>query len=179
MQAQKTQTNKQQKGFTLVEFGITMILVSVILAIGIAGYRKYSRNIQVNDNITLLTVIAESARGKYGTTQGYANVTTASAVSSGIIPVELQDTLNGTTASNKFNSAVTLLPGANNTAVLTWGNVPRAVCANIATGVEGAFVRIQVNGTDVKPLGGVLDDGTLTTQCANDANTFALFIGKA
>lgn len=175
-----SQKNKsKQRGVTLIEFGIVMLLLAIVLGLAAVGLTARKHRISVNDNTSAIIDTAEAIKAKYGSVNRYGTISTANAVTSGLIPNEYQDGAGATTATNKFGGAITVLPGANGTAVLTWPAVPREECSNIVTGVESRFRQVQVGGVDVKALDQAIVDNTLEAQCtAATASTLTLFVGR-
>lgn len=167
-----------QRGVGMLEYGVVAIIAAIVL-IGIyLAFNTYLTNSSVDDNVKDLTYIAGQLQQKFGAQNNYANVTTATAVTSHAIPDYLR--VSGTsTAQNKFSGAITVAPAtlttANDAAAVTWSNIPSDRCADIVTGADKAFKRIAIGGTVVKPLNGTLNQATLGTQCEAASNVNGTF----
>lgn len=174
----------RQKGFSSIELGLTLLVVSILVVGAITLFTKNLRQTSIQDNITQLQSIAGTAKSTYGSQNQYSKVTTAVAVQGHVIPDSLRDG-TASTASNKFGAPISVGPfGVTNDMLqLTWGNVPSSQCLEIVTGVSAMMRKIQVNNNDVKPLDGTLDVAGLPAACeanGQDGNVdLVFFIGRS
>lgn len=179
----KKATHQKNKGFLSLEAGLVLILVGVLVVIAVINYRDNLRKTSVNTNVTQLISISGTLRSVYGTANQYANVTTAIAVSGNVIPQELRDGTS-TSATNTFGGAIAIAPatltGPSDSIQITWPKVAKNQCQDIAMGLVGEMRKVQVNGTDVKPLDGQVNIANLTTQCDSaDTVTLNFFVGRS
>lgn len=172
-----------QRGFLSLEAGLVLLVVAIMIVAAVIYYRDNLRKTSVNTNISHLLATASAGRSTFGQTNQYANVTTAVAVASNMIPPALRD---GTaqTATNTFGGAITvgavaLSGGAIDALQITWPNVPSNQCIDIVMGIYGEARQVQVAGADVKPLDGQISLANTTTQCASADNvTLDMFVGR-
>lgn len=178
-----TQTPKRkQLGAFSIELGLVLLVLLAMIAAAVWWYRDNIRKTSVNDNTAQLLHISSNMISKYGKPGRYADVTTAIAVQSGVIPANLRDGA-GTTATNLFGGTLTVTPqtltGANDSVLLPWPGVPRNQCSDIVSGVSGEFRRIDVGATTVKPDNGALDIAALEGACDGaDTLDLGLYIGR-
>lgn len=183
MKTPKFRSIKQlQKGFLSVEAGLVLLVVGLLVIFAVYTYRDNLRKTSVNNNIMTLTSISGSLRTVYGQANQYGNVTTAIAVSGGVIPKALRNG-TATTATNTFGGAIEITPATLTSSTdaiqITWPNVPSDQCQDIVMGVASEMRKVQVAGSDVKPLDGQINLGTLTSQCDSSPNiTLNFFVGR-
>lgn len=176
-------SSRRHAGFLSLEAGLVLLVVAIMIVAAVIYYRDNLRKTSVNTNISHLLAIASAGRSTFGQTNQYANVTTAVAVSSNMIPSALRD---GTaqTATNTFGGAITVAPAtlsgaAPDALLITWPNIPSNQCIDIVMGIFGEARQVQVAGADVKPLDGQINLAATTTQCASADNlSLAMFVGR-
>lgn len=174
---------KNQRGFSSVELGLTLLVVAILVVGAIAFFTKNLRQASITNNIQQIQSIAGAAKSTYGYNNQYGQVTTAVAVRGHLIPDSLRDG-TAATATNNFGAAITVDPangsGTNDMVKLVWGNVPSNQCSDIVTGISGSARQIQVGTTDVQALDGTLNIDTLTTQCeTGNVVSLNIFIGRS
>lgn len=156
----------KQRGNALLYTLLALVLGGIGLAVGVSQYQDAERSTSVQATVGEVNAIIGGAKQNFGQ-YNYLNLTTAAAVGSQVIPATMAT--SATTASNKFGGAVDLVDnGATTpgTARLTYNAVPTNVCTNIINGTQALARRVQVGGTDVKPLDGTIDIPNLTAQCS-------------
>lgn len=178
-----SRSGRASRGFLSLEAGLVLLVVAIMIVAAVIYYRDNLRKTSVNTNISHLLATASAGRSTFGQTNQYANVSTAVAVSSNMIPPALRD---GTaqTATNTFGGAINVEPatlsGASPDALkITWPNVPSNQCIDIVMGIFGEARQVQVAGSDVKPLDGQINLANTTSQCASADNvTLDMFVGR-
>jgi prepilin-type N-terminal cleavage/methylation domain-containing protein len=167
---------RKQRGMSMLELSVVLVVVALIGAAVYAGLQSNSRRVELQDNQNLVTEISAELQKKFGKTNTYGAVTTALAVQSRAIPDQLR--IPGTTtAQNSYGGAITVTPvtltQVNDAALVTWNNVPQAQCMDLVIGTERGARRVQVAGAVVKPTDGALAVATLAAQCES-AGTVAV-----
>lgn len=161
-------SKRRQRGFTLTEMGLALAIVAILFAGVYLVMQRNQRKIDIKDNGTLVTETAANLQANFGRLNQYGTITTAIAVQSRTIPPELRDP-GANTATNSYGGSITVVPSTltatNDSASLSWGNVPSDHCMELAKFVRNVGRRITVAGSIVKPTDGSLNDATLATAC--------------
>lgn len=157
----------RQMGVSIIGVLLGLVLSGIALSIVLTQYQAADSAQNVQKNISNVVTIIGSAKANYGSL-AYGNLNTTTAIGSGVIPTSL--VVNSTTAANEWGGAVTLVDNSATTpatALLSWAAVPSDICQQLVNGTHPAARRIQVAGSDVKPLDGTLNIATLNTRCTS------------
>lgn len=169
----------KQAGFTLVEIGI-VVAIGLLFLLGIGAAGRTIAGTKVNSEIGEIKTIAANVQRQYSGKSSYATATLTDMIALKSIPDERK--LTATTAANRWSGAITLAPATLNTAndsiKYTSAAIPEYECTQIVPQVEGSLLRVAVAGTDVKALGGQLNQTTLGTQCAGGNVSIDYYFGK-
>ncbi len=158
----------QQKGITLVETSIGLAIAAVIVGTAYAGFESNSRRNEVQTNASLITEMISDAKKMFGQPGRYLALTTASAIGSRVIP---DSVVSGTTASNSYGGAITIVGNSLSDATLSFEAVPKRQCMDLAMALAGSVQDMTVAGTSVFAETSATDEtlvlnvGTLKTQC--------------
>jgi type II secretory pathway pseudopilin PulG len=157
-----------QRGLSMVELALVLIVASLILAAAFYGFSQQQRQVEVQENQSAISKIVSTLQSMYGKTGTYGDVTTAIAIQARAIPPNLRiGTTN--TAQNSYGGAVTVAPvncvTTNDCMTLSWGGVSPSQCAELILGVQSYVRRVQIGATEIKALDGVLNQATLATTC--------------
>lgn len=169
VQSGKATTFKSQRGVTVVELTIVLIVGALLAAAAVFGFQTNQRRNEIKDNTTAIIEISAELQRKFGINNQYGAVTTAIAVQSRSIPQYMRVT--GTdTANNSYGGAITAAPvtltTTNDAIALTWSNVPQSQCVDLVLGAQNMARRIRVAGTAVKATDTAQTvAATLATQC--------------
>lgn len=169
---------KKQKGLTMIELMLGLLVVLVIIGIAIIAFNNL-RSSQRTQGMQsqLLQVLAGVQKIAPG--PNYAGVSAASLIQAGHAP---SDMINDTSLVNRFGGAVTVAPAtygggtgaADNAVTITFNGVPRAECNAVIANTQPTFPRIAVGTTAVKDQFGATPvaytQAATVTACANDAN---------
>lgn len=184
----------KQKGFTLMELLLGLVIVGVIITVGILVYAQTSSSANAYKSGNQVINIATSVKSLY-TTPNYTSLATSGStgeqliINSGKAP---QDMINGTgataTLSGLWGGQVTVWSAtyngtANSAFQITYPNVPKNECNGMLAAVNPNFQQITVGsgvgaGTTVKDDSAApavkYDAATTVTACNNTSNTITL-----
>lgn len=163
---------KNQKGFTLPELGLVLI-VAVLLLVGALGkYKSNQTTTQINamsgDLTTLIGRVKSAYSGNYG------NVTNAKLSTGGFLKglPSLTDN-SGTVVTGLGGGTLTVAPGtvtaANDSAQFTITQVPDDGCQPLVSQLSGSVTALKVGNNQVKSPGSPADPSKAT--CSGDNNT--------
>jgi hypothetical protein len=178
MQNQK----KKQRGVTLAEALITVIIAALLIGLGIGGFvvaRNYLSSTGTTRDLSLITVAVNDTY-KSG---NFASLTPAVIAGTKKLPDNM---IVAGVVRNRFGQAIGFAPvtypagaPANNAYSLSYPGIPTAVCSSVIGDNLASFPRIAVGATVVQdklaatPV--VADDATIATACAAaDVQTLTL-----
>lgn len=177
---------KKQRGVTLLEIGLGLVIALVIFGILFQVFTSTSQSQQADQAQKTLLALVTGAKS-LAQNGRYTGLTTTVMINSGKVPDGLA---SGTTINNPFGGVFDLVAanvagGTGNAFAICMTNVGRSECNSLVSGSSGAFGRIGVAtgstacsgtaGTTVKdrwaatPV--VPTAAGVTTACNNDANT--------
>jgi len=154
--------HNKQRGMTLIQALFVLVLGGIALSVALNQYQSGERTSRIQKNTGDIMEIIGAAKSNYGQFS-YNNLTTSIAIGAGVIPKRLA--ISDSAAQNDFDGTITLVSGLNATADLTYGSVPKEVCAQIVTSTANGARKISVNGTEVKALDADVDIEALSTNC--------------
>lgn len=168
----------QQRGIGIVGMLLALVIAAALTAVAIDQFNESQKKTRISAASSELMTMVSGAQQLYGTNNQYGQVTTAVAVQSSVVPARLR--VAGTnTAQNKYNGAITFAPATitttNDSLTLTYANVLREDCQDVVNSVQALMRQIQVAATDVKPADGVINVGTMATQCDSAARVNIAF----
>ena len=170
---------RQQKGNALLFALLGLVIAGIVVAIGISQYQESEKSASVQDTVGQVNQIIGKVKENFGQ-YAYNGLTTAIAVGGNVIPSTLA--ISSTTAAAKFGGAIDLVDNNSttpSTSLLTYATVPSDMCVAIVNGTQALSRRVQVAGTDVKPLDGTINPATLTSQCiSSTAVAVAWTVGR-
>ena len=159
----------QQKGITLVETSIGLAIAAVIVGTAYAGFESNSRRNEVQTNASLITEMIADAKKMYGQPGRYASLTTASAISSRVIP---DSVVTAGAAKNSYGGDILIVGNATTgaDATLTFEAVPQRQCMDLAMALAGSVQGMTVGGNDVfSATTNQIDLTALSTECGTAA----------
>lgn len=176
-----TRMARNQKGFTLVELMLVVVLGGAIIATVIIAAPRVKAGIQADKDMNTIPDIMANVQGHYSLKPSFNGLTNTIANSYKLIP----DDMNGGagTITNRYGGAVTLAPAtvtaADDSFSISYGGVPSRVCLKVVPQLSPQFLNVSVNGTVVKATGGALNETTAATQCnSTEANTLFFTASK-
>lgn len=175
----KTKNNKQ-RGFSLSEFAIVILLAglaALILPGVLAGIRA-------NKIINELNVAIPAIQTAYQNKTSYAGLTTAQVAQNGWVGSGFTEVTNNVPTGNLITQWGTLTFATANTntrVVGTLNNVPTRECIKIAnTFTADQYLAATVNGTAVKSGVNFMDLTAVGTQCSStQTNIITFTFGRA
>lgn len=174
---------KLENGFLSLEAGLVLLVVALAIVSAVMYYRDNLRKTSINTNVNQILATAGAARSVFGQANQYGQVTTAIAVAANIIPSTLRNG-NSQTATNHFGGEISIVPanlsGTFDGLKITWPNVPSNQCIEIVMGVHAELRKLQVAGTDIKPLDSSLNIANTSSQCESSSHVaLDLFVGRS
>ncbi|MDX1668283.1 MAG: type 4 pilus major pilin [Limnobacter sp.] len=173
---------KAQKGITLVEVSVGLLIAAIVAAAAFVAFQDNSRRQEVRENVAEITVQITEAKQKFGRTVAYDALDTPLALQSGTIDefnsyggtICMNGAAGGTAIDNLYDAcgAASSVGGPNDVAVLQWSNVPEAQCLDLVTstldGARELYVGLgDAAGSQIRD-NGVTDLTDLATGCDPD-----------
>lgn len=178
----KTTLLRKQKGMTMIEMGLVIIIGVVLTVIGLRWYQSTRNDTRLQSEVSEMTRTMAKITDAYQAAPDFTGLTTAVAIGNNVFPT---DKVNGarTAVLNNYNGAVTVAPAtlvnSNDSAALTAGAYDRDSCAQLPNKLAGVMRRIDVNGTTVKPDGGAVDPSLVSNACLANANQLTYYGSKS
>lgn len=170
----------KQKGFTLIEMSVVLVLAGILLSpLFLRFMDKRDQTIAKEEAENWIT-IAANAQEKYSTEPDYTGVTETIAKGLDIFPKSM---LVGTAVQNKVKGAITCaavdLTGTKDGWECTSANYPKAVCNAVVQKLDATMRRITVGSTVVKPTDQKVNLTDLSSACSGStANSLKFVIPK-
>lgn len=174
------QAKSSQRGMSIISALLGLVIGAGVLAVSFNQFQDAQRKARIESATSEVTTMIAEAQKMYGTANQYGAVTTAVAVSGGVVPPRMR--ITGTTnAQNRYNGAVTFAPATitstNDSLTLTYNNVTNVDCQDLILSTERLTRRVAVGTTVVKANDAALNVATMATACdaattANIAFTF-------
>lgn len=136
-------TRRQQRGITLIEVSIGLIIAAIIAAAAFIAFQNNARRSETQDNIKVITEYIAETKQKFGLTTGYtAGDFRAQAFQAGVLPVAAPaNSYGGVIALNGINA---------NSAVMTWPSVEEDQCLDIVLNAQDGVLAIgSVDGAAI------------------------------
>lgn len=161
---------RDQRGASLLE-AIAYLGIAAIVVIGaVALLNGAFSSAGTNELAEQVNAIQSGVKKLYmGQTDGYTGVSNSTLAAAGVFPSTVP--ASGTTATNNWGGAVAVTGGtgtASGTFMISYANVPKAVCIN-AVSAGGSWTGISVGGGT--PLTVPVSPADAQTACATDSNT--------
>lgn len=159
---------RNQRGVSVMSVLLGLVIAAGVTAVVYDQFSDSQRKSRIEAATAEISAIVAETQKVYGATNTYGALTTAIAVQSGVIPARLR--VAGTnTAQNKYNGALTMAPAtittANDSVVLTYSNVARADCMDVAMSSDRLARRIVIGAATPKAADAAINVGTLATAC--------------
>lgn len=186
----KKPSRKMQRGMTMVELGMVLVVVAILGAVVFTAFANNMRRSSVNENRDAINATISCAQGNYGQKNLYPKLTSASVVTSNCVPNELRDRdASGNplaSATNKYGGAIQVAAAtatgctASTCRNLVWNNVPRAQCFDLAMAIESSAYALGIAAeADVKAPNALIDPDQVTAKCeAASTSNFIITAGR-
>lgn len=153
-----------QTGRSMVEMLGVLAIIGVLSVGGIAGYSKAMTKFKINKTMDQVSMLVANIRTLYSGQRDYTGLSTATAITFGIIPNEMY--VDNANIINAFNGSVTLAVAsgdaaagvgagttANKSFQLTYNGLSQEACVSIATadwgtGAASGLIGMQISAAD-------------------------------
>lgn len=172
---------KHYRGFTLIELLIALSIgASVLFGVFTLVSKVQTKSI-AKEAAESLNIMVADARAKFKSQGNFTGVTPKVLIDNRIPPSNM---IQGNNIVSPWNTNIGVAPATlvntDDAIAFTYTGIGIEDCSNFVQAAEGAFSRIEVNGTNVKDVpGGVtqLKVADLGTACtAGGANSTIVFI---
>jgi type II secretory pathway pseudopilin PulG len=161
-----------QKGFTLIEALVVMIVGIVILAAAAAGIGKLFRSSEISTEAENITQMSANLRNLKSGANGYLRLSNAIAVQYKAVPATMTTSTDkdGTKLFNTWNGPVDIKEANNAQSFqISYGKVPSEACQQLALKLRNAgWSSLTAGSVQITPAAGLVDIGK---ACASDENT--------
>lgn len=159
---------RYQRGMSLPGTMLAFLIAGLSLVTLLGMYNDTKRSQRLEGVTQDLMRIATVAQATYGATNQYNQVTTAIAVSGGVIP-ENRRVAGTQTARNIYNGSIDIAPAtiatANDSLKITFQEVLRSDCQQLVQMTQGIARIIEVGSSEVKPLDSGVSLASLSSAC--------------
>ncbi|WP_208456192.1 type 4 pilus major pilin [Burkholderia sp. BCC0044] len=162
-----------QKGFTLIEALVVMIVGIVILAAAAAGIGKLFRSSEIATEAENITQMSATLKNLKNGANGYTGLSNALAVQYKAVPATMTTSTGDKGATNLFNTwngAVNITAANSNQAYqIEYQGVPAEACQQLALKLRNAgWASVKAGTTDITSTTSLTDIGT---ACTGDSTT--------
>ena len=165
-------------GFTLIELMLVLAVIAVGISVAINSMHGNSEKQNSNQMASDVTTMVNNIKNAYSsTTTGYANLTTASAITAKLVPGDLR--VSGGNIYSQFSGGVIKIEPSAENFTITYDKVPSAVCNNIIALLGGGvFLKIVVGSTTVYEVGVTdIDATSVAESCKARVNNIIFTAG--
>jgi len=171
--------NRKQKGFTLTEILLVLVIAAAIVISAFIIYPKVQASARAEAESKNIATIVAGVKALYTSTSSYTGITKTILVNAKVFPDNmLSGTGSSATPINSWKGAVDVTAATINNAgdafTITYNGVPTAECVKMVSGMAGNFDSVGVNGTNVKASGAALNVATTASSCAANTSTNVL-----
>jgi prepilin-type N-terminal cleavage/methylation domain-containing protein len=173
----KSRFQVKQKGFTLVETIIVILIGGLILAGIASGVNKAMGGQRSNSEISHVQSMSTAVKKIYAGRATYNGLSNTVARQMNAVPGEFFGAAAGD-ITNRWGGTVTVAPvalsGINDAGfTMTVTNVPEFECKEVIPALDSVTLSVTVGGNSVKAVNASTDISSLATECAagGGANT--------
>lgn len=173
---------KNQGGFSLPELALVLIIIGVLAAGATAIFAPILAGAQASTQSQIVDTVDSRIQRIYNKANTFTGVNISDLASADVFPANMVNAA-GDTVTHEWNGNVTLddarqldgLP-AGRAYWQDWAAVPRDVCLDFVTGVNGAS-QINIEGTAVKLRGSEIDATAATAECGGNGTQLEIQFG--
>ena len=169
-----------QKGFTLIEALVVMIVGIVILAAAAAGIGKLFRSSEISTEAENITQMSATLKNLKNGANGYDGLSNKLAVDYKAVPATMTSSVDGdsTKLFNTWNGPVDISPTSGNQAFqISYGLVPSEACQQLALKLRNAgWSSLTADGTEIKSDTGL---AAIATACSKEGGTTMVFVSSS
>lgn len=159
---------RQQRGITLIEVSIGLIIAAIIAAAAFIAFQNNSRRAEVRENATNIAEISSEVRTKFIRTNRAVEVETPAALQS----ANIFDPLGGQ-ARNSYGGAVTFAEDAG-VVTMSWAGVETDQCVDLVSNILSGGITTVTIGTTA--LTQVSTTANIQTACGTAPATLVITI---
>lgn len=178
----------KQRGLTLIETVIALLIGAVIIAGAVIGYQVVYGAKGQND-AQLLSQAAQCARSTYNNSPDFSGVSVSTLAGNGCFPPSnVSGAIGAQTVKDtngySINAQATTLNSANDSIAFTISGVPTNVCTQIMAALAPSASQLtggpvgSGSATTVMPYGGTYNPGAVPTACGASLNDVIYTITK-
>ncbi|MGN6092931.1 MAG: type 4 pilus major pilin [Luteibacter jiangsuensis] len=163
-----------QKGFTLIEALVVMIVGIVILAAAAAGIGKLFRTSEISTEAANVTQMAANLRSLKNGANGYTGLDTKLAIQYKAVPANMTQDATAGTIFNSWNGAVTIgTTTSKQEYTIEYANVPDDACMQLVQKLANAgWSKVEAGGKTLTPTSSLSDIQAGCTDPTANAITF-------
>jgi prepilin-type N-terminal cleavage/methylation domain-containing protein len=175
----ESMNRKYQRGFSLGELGLVLLIVAIISMFAYPKFIEYSETVVATEEADNITQYVSKTKAAHSADSDFQLVSTAVLRTTGIFPASM---VQGTNVVNKYQGTVsvepTTLTNSNDSALFTSTNYSLAGCREVVPRMAAVARTVSVNGSVVKPGNEPLNRELLGNACTVAANTLTFAVSK-
>lgn len=155
---------RNQRGYSLIELGIALAILSVIIVGSLIGVQSILRSNRTNDMLKAVPAYLANAVKVTANQPEISAVTTNDLVSLGVFPAsKVVQGMENSSVTNEHGGQVHLNGslasignyGAGQVFILSLTNIPRAACADVAAGLDSVAYAMSIESSNENMTGAV------------------------
>lgn len=145
----KKRNNKvRHEGYSLIELLLVIAFIAGALVLAFVTYPKVQATSRANLESQHLSVLSTEIKNLYASAKSFSTLSNAVALNAKIIPDDMR--VDGVAIKNVWEGDVIIETSPTpNKYQITYGMVPAAECAKIATGVAVNFMALTIGGAGI------------------------------
>jgi type II secretory pathway pseudopilin PulG len=166
----------EQTGRSMVEMLGVLAIIGVLSVGGIAGYSKAMAKFKLSKTMDQISMLVANLRTLYSGQRSYSGLSTANAISFGVVPQEMLTAADATTITNAFGGNVLITVESTITQFsITFTGLGKEACVALSTADWGSG-----SGSGLVSVCTGTGDSAVTAQCGtSSANTLPLALVTA
>ncbi len=145
-------TQKTQKGFSLLELLLVVAVGAILILAGLAIYRNISQNTEVNEASRLINVLKQESQRIFQGEPAYTGLTNTVLTNANVVPAKY--TTGAGVITTPFNTVITVTVNGTNIDEfdILVNNVPQEACLKLGleyTVNDSDFVSVTIGTTTI------------------------------